>query len=51
MIIINTQDKTSSVQVEIGVTADHAGFQLKDVLVKMLFEANYKVINFGDSEL
>ena len=45
------QDKTNVQQVRIGIAADHGGFKLKEFLVKMLTQANYEVIDFGDSEL
>lgn len=32
----------------IGVAADHEGYQLKEQLARMLREANYEVIDFGD---
>lgn len=35
----------------IGIAADHAGFELKEYLLKMLKEAGYEVTDFGDSEL
>jgi ribose 5-phosphate isomerase B len=35
----------------IGVAADHAGFELKDSLLKRLQDKGYEVIDFGDSEL
>lgn len=34
----------------IGVAADHGGFELKEYLVRMLREADYDVVDFGDSE-
>jgi ribose 5-phosphate isomerase B len=36
---------------QIGIAADHAGFELKEYLLKMLRGANYNVVDFGDSEL
>lgn len=36
---------------KIGIAADHGGFKLKEFLVKMMREANYEVIDFGNSEL
>ncbi len=35
---------------EIGIAADHAGFELKEYLKKMLREAKYEVIDFGNHE-
>ncbi len=49
--MIKTQEKTPAEQMCIGIAADHGGFELKEFLVKMLSEANYEVIDFGDSEL
>jgi ribose 5-phosphate isomerase B len=34
----------------IGVAADHGGFELKGYLVRMLREAGYGVIDFGDGQ-
>jgi len=36
---------------QIGIAADHGGFEMKQFLVKMLLEAEYELIDFGDSEL
>ncbi|MDZ4810834.1 MAG: RpiB/LacA/LacB family sugar-phosphate isomerase [Bacteroidota bacterium] len=36
---------------QIGIAADHGGFKLKEFLVKMLLEAKYEVIDFGNKEL
>ena len=35
----------------IGVAADHEGYQLKEELARMLREANYEVVDFGDLKL
>jgi hypothetical protein len=35
----------------IGIAADHEGYQLKEQMAKMLREANYEVIDFGDLKL
>src|SRR5665213_2979879 len=35
----------------IGVAADHAGFELKKYLLKMLKDAGYEIIDFGASKL
>ena len=34
----------------IGVAADHGGFESKEYLVRMLREADYQVVDFGDSQ-
>jgi ribose 5-phosphate isomerase B len=48
---LEAQKKITTEQVRIGIAADHGGFKLKEFLVKMLSEANYEVIDFGNSEL
>jgi ribose 5-phosphate isomerase B len=35
----------------IGVAADHAGFELKEYLLKKLREEGYEVIDFGNTKL
>jgi ribose 5-phosphate isomerase B len=35
----------------IGIAADHGGFELKEQLIKKLLEAGYEVQDFGDSQL
>jgi ribose 5-phosphate isomerase B len=45
----NTSTKISMKR--IGIAADHAGFELKEFLVKMLAKAEYEVIDFGASEI
>jgi ribose 5-phosphate isomerase B len=35
----------------IGVAADHAGFELKEYLKKMLVKEGYEVIDFGNREM
>ena len=35
----------------IGIAADHEGYQLKEELARMLREANYEIIDFGDLKL
>jgi ribose 5-phosphate isomerase B len=35
----------------IGIAADHGGYQLKEQLARMLREAAYEVIDFGDLKL
>ncbi len=34
----------------IGIAADHGGFELKQYLARMLREAHYEVVDFGDDE-
>jgi ribose 5-phosphate isomerase B len=35
----------------IGIAADHGGFESKQYLARMLREAHYEVVDFGDSQL
>jgi ribose 5-phosphate isomerase B len=35
----------------IGIAADHGGYQLKEQLARMLREAGYEVIDFGNHQL
>jgi ribose 5-phosphate isomerase B len=49
--MIKDWEKTTAEQVRIGIAADHGGFDLKEFLVKMLLEANYAIIDFGNIEL
>jgi ribose 5-phosphate isomerase B len=35
----------------IGVAADHGGYELKEYLVRMLREADYEVIDYGDGQM
>ncbi len=35
----------------VGIAADHAGFELKEYLVRMLLEKGYEVIDYGNKEL
>jgi ribose 5-phosphate isomerase B len=35
----------------IGIAADHGGYELKEYLMKMLREAGYEIIDFGNKEL
>ncbi len=44
-------EKTMAEQLKIGIAADHGGFELKENLIKILVKDNYKVIDFGNSEL
>ena len=36
---------------QIGVAADHAGFELKEYLVKMLLETGFELIDYGNKEM
>jgi ribose 5-phosphate isomerase B len=49
--MIEDQKKTTAAQMRIGIAADHGGFKLKEYLINILLETNYKVIDFGDSAL
>lgn len=49
--MINAQNKSTAKYINIGIAADHGGFKMKEFLVKMLSQAKYEVIDFGDSEL
>jgi len=49
--MIKDGKKTTTEQMQIGIAADHGGFKLKEFLVKMLLEAKYEVIDFGNKEL
>ncbi|HTB31961.1 MAG TPA: RpiB/LacA/LacB family sugar-phosphate isomerase [Bacteroidia bacterium] len=35
----------------VGIAADHGGFELKEYLIKILREAGYEIIDFGNTEL
>jgi ribose 5-phosphate isomerase B len=35
----------------VGIAADHGGFRLKEHLAKMLADAGYEVVDFGDRQL
>lgn len=48
---LEAHEKTTTEQVSIGIAADHGGFKLKEYLVKMLSQANYEVIDFGNNVL
>lgn len=48
---LEAQHKTTAEQFRVGIAADHGGFELKEFLAKMLSEANYEVIDFGNKEL
>jgi ribose 5-phosphate isomerase B len=43
----NSPDK----KLKIGIACDHAGFELKEYLVKKLHETGYEVTDFGNSKL
>lgn len=49
--MINAQNKSTAKHINIGIAAAHGGFKMKELLVKMLSQAKYEVIDFGDSEL
>jgi ribose 5-phosphate isomerase B len=49
--MINAQKKATALHMRIGIAADHGGFKLKEYLIKILLDANYEVIDFGDSTL
>ena len=36
---------------QIGIAADHAGFELKEYVKKMLMETGYEIVDFGNNEL
>jgi ribose 5-phosphate isomerase B len=40
----------SATSKRIGVAADHGGFELKEYLAGMLRQADYEVVDFGDSQ-
>jgi len=40
----------SATSKRIGVAADHGGFESKEYLVRMLRQADYEVVDFGDSQ-
>ena len=40
----------SATSKRIGVDADHGGFESKEYLVRMLRQADYEVVDFGDSQ-
>jgi ribose 5-phosphate isomerase B len=43
--------ETNGLPRRIGIAADHGGFELKEHLVKMLQQAGYVVVDFGDNTL
>ncbi len=48
--MINAIAQTAGSLKQIGIAADHGGFELKKYVVRMLEEAGYEVIDFGNSE-
>ena len=46
----DSQTVLSTAQKRIGVAADHGGLESKEYLGRMLREADYEVIDFGDSQ-
>ena len=46
--IAQLQSNETSVHKRIGIAADHGGFELKEHLKKLLQEAGYQVIDFGN---
>ncbi len=51
LTLAELQPKADLVPKRIGVAADHGGFELKEHLIKLLYEAGYEVIDFGNSQL
>ncbi len=49
--MIDSTEKKSDFLKRIGVAADHAGFELKEYLLKMLCNAGYVVVDFGNKKL
>ena len=49
--MINDDEKISFDLKRIGVAADHAGFELKENLKKMLLDIEYNVVDFGNSRM
>ncbi len=48
---MKTQEIITAEKIKIGIAADHGGFKLKELLVKILSEANYEVVDFGNTVL
>ena len=46
----DSQTVMSASPKRIGVAADHGGFESKEYLARMLREADYEVVDFGDSQ-
>jgi ribose 5-phosphate isomerase B len=40
-----------STSMRIGIASDHGGYELKQSLIKMLSDAGYEVVDFGDLQL
>jgi ribose 5-phosphate isomerase B len=51
LTLAELQSNAGSVPKRIGVAADHGGFELKEHLIKLLLEAGYEVVDFGNSQL
>ncbi len=51
LTLAELQLKAASVPKRIGVAADHGGIELKEYLIKLLHEAGYEVVDFGNSQL
>jgi len=41
-------DNEAKTAIRVGIAADHGGYELKEFLVRMLHEANFEVVDFGD---
>jgi ribose 5-phosphate isomerase B len=51
---MNTEElliPASKIPKNVGIAADHGGFELKEFLAEKLREANFEVSDFGDSKL
>ncbi len=51
LTLAELKSNTGSVPKRIGIAADHGGFELKEYLTKLLHEAGYEVIDFGNNLL
>jgi len=49
--MINEEENISDSKISIGIAADHAGFELKELMKKRLQNAGYEIIDFGANEL
>ncbi|SMO77895.1 RpiB/LacA/LacB family sugar-phosphate isomerase [Solitalea koreensis] len=49
--MIKTDSKSSYNQKQIGVASDHAGFELKQYLKKILLDTGYEVRDFGNIQM
>jgi ribose 5-phosphate isomerase B len=45
---MSQKESMSSKTMSVGIAADHGGYELKEHLVRMLHEANFEVVDFGD---